>query len=94
MKLTPTMDRVAILPDGPIKKTEGGILLPEKGQKEVHYGTVLAIGPGGFNIDGSRREMSVKPNDRVLFSGSHNLTPTGSKVVIVDDEDVLAIVGK
>ncbi len=90
MKLTPTLDRVAIVPDPKEAKTKGGILIPGKAQKEVNYGTVVAIGPGGFNADGTRRPMSVAVKDRVFFTDCH-LTETGSKVVIVDDEDILAV---
>jgi len=90
MKLTPTLDRVAILPDPKEEKSKGGILIPNKAQKEVNYGTVVAVGPGGFNMDGSRRPMSVAVKDRVFYNDCH-LTETGSRVVIVDDEDVLAV---
>lgn len=90
MKLTPTLDRVAILPDPKEEKSKGGIIIPGKAQKETNYGTVVAVGPGGFNMDGTRRPMSVKVKDRVFFTDCH-LTQTGSKVVIVDDEDILAV---
>lgn len=90
MILTPTLDRVAIMPDPKEEKTKGGILIPGNAQKEVNYGTVIAVGPGGFNQDGSRRPMSVAVKDRVFFTDCH-LTETGTKVVIVDDEDILAV---
>lgn len=90
MKLTPTLDRVAIMPDPKEEVSKGGIVIPGKAQKEVNYGTVLAVGPGGFNTDGTRRPMSVKVKDRVLFTDCH-LTETGTKIVIVDDEDILAV---
>ncbi len=90
MRLVPTLDRVAILPDPKEEKTKGGIVIPGKAQKEVNYGTVLAVGPGGFNSDGTRRPMSVGVKDKVFFTDCH-LTETGTKVVIVDDEDILAV---
>ncbi len=90
MTLSPTLDRVAILPDPKEEKTKGGILIPGKAQKEVNYGTVLAVGPGGFNADGTRRPMSVKVKDRVFYTDCH-LTQTGGKVVIIDEEDILAV---
>jgi len=90
MKLTPTMDRVAIERESNEAKTKGGIILPDKAQKESNYGIVVAVGPGGFNQDGSRRPMGIKVNDRVFFTDYHTTT-TGSKVVIADEEDILAI---
>lgn len=91
MKLTPTLDRVAIIREKKEQRTKGGIILPDEAKKESNYGKVVAVGPGGFNQDGSRREMSAKEGDRVFFTDYH-VTVTGSDVVIVDDEDILAIV--
>ena len=88
MKLFPTLDRVAIIREEKKKKSKGGILLPN--QEESNYGEVTAVGPGAFNMDGSRRQMSVKKGDVVFFTDYHT-TVTGSKTVIVDDEDILAI---
>jgi chaperonin GroES len=91
MKLTPTLDRVAIIREAEEEITEGGIILPDGAKEESNYGEVVAVGPGGFNMDGSRREMSVKVGDVVFFTDYH-VTTTKSKVVIVDDEDILAVV--
>ena len=91
MKLTPTLDRVAIEREPKEEVTKGGIILPDEAKEESDYGTVKAVGPGGFNQDGSRREMSVKVGD-VMFFTDYHVTTTKSKVVIVDDEDILAIV--
>lgn len=91
MKLTPTLDRVAIKREKKEEISAGGIVLPRDAQKESNYGEVVAIGPGSFNQDGSRREMSVKVGDVVFFTDYH-ITTTKSKIVIVDDEDILAIV--
>lgn len=90
MKLTPTLDRVAIEREDNEAKTKGGIILPDKAQKESNYGIVLAVGPGAFNADGSRRQMGIKVGDRVFFTDYH-ITTTGSNVVICDEEDVLAV---
>jgi chaperonin GroES len=89
MKLIPTLDRVAIIREEKKKTSDGGIIIPNA--EESNYGEVVAVGPGGFNQDGSRRQMSVKVGDIVFFTDYH-VTTTKSKVVIVDDEDVLAIV--
>jgi len=91
MKLTPTLDRVAIIREEKKKTSKGGIILPDQAKEESNYGEVIAVGPGAFNVDGSRREMSVKKGDVVFFTDYH-VTVTGCKTVIVDDEDILAIV--
>ena len=89
MKLIPTLDRVAIKREDKKEKSAGGILLPN--EEESNYGIVVAVGPGGFNQDGSRREMSVKVGDLVFFTDYH-VTVASCMTVIVDDEDILAIV--
>jgi len=91
MKLIPTLDRVAIIREEKKKTSKGGIILPDKAKEESNFGTVVAVGPGAFNMDGSRREMSIKKGDVVFFTDYH-ITQTESKVVIVDDEDILAVV--
>ena len=91
MKLEPTLNRVAIIREEKEKVTKGGIVLPENAKEESNYGEVVAVGPGGWNQDGSRREMSVKGGDIVFFADYH-ITTTKCKVVIVDEEDILAIV--
>lgn len=93
MKLTPTLDRVAIKREEKDKVTSGGIILPEDTKKESNYGTVVAVGPGSFNQDGTRRPMSVKKGDVVFFTNDFHRTVTKSKTVIVDEEDILAVVG-
>lgn len=89
MELAPTLDRVAIKREDRKKKSDGGIILPN--QEESNYGEVVAVGPGAFNMDGTRRVMSVKKGDIVFFTDYHT-TVTGCKTVIVDEEDILAIV--
>ena len=90
MKLTPTLDRVAIRREDSEAKTKGGIILPDKAQTESNYGIVVAVGPGAFNQDGSRRPMGIKVNDRVFFTDYHTTT-TNSDIVIADEEDILAV---
>lgn len=91
LKLQPTFDRVAIIREPKEQVSKGGIVLPKNAKEESNYGEVVAVGPGGFNDDGSRREMGIKVGD-IVFFGDYHMTTTGSKVVIVDEEDILAIV--
>ena len=91
MKLAPTLDRVAIRRDNKEKLSAGGIILGAKAEQKSNFGTVLAVGPGGWYQDGTRRAMSVKVGYKVLFTDYHT-TETTSKVVIVDEEDILAVV--
>ena len=90
LNLTPTLDRVVIRREECEETTPGGIVLPTEAKKQTERGVVLAVGPGAFNYDGSLRPMSVKPGDCVIFTVYYEIAQ-GSKVVIVNDEDILAI---
>jgi co-chaperonin GroES (HSP10) len=63
----PLLDRVLVQRVKAEAKTATGIFLPEAAVKELNEAKVLAVGPGGFNKDGQRIEMSVKPGDKVLI---------------------------
>lgn len=91
MNLQPTFDRVAIIREPKDKTSKGGIIIPEGAKEESNYGEVVAVGPGAFNDDGSRRKMGIKVGDIVFFMDYH-LTKSSTNVVICDEEDVLAIV--
>lgn len=64
-----------------IKKTESGILIPEKSAETPIEGEVLAVGPGILRDTGTREVPSVKPGDRVILPQYH-----GIKIKINEDE--------
>ena len=91
MKLDPILDRVAIKRDETEEKSKGGILLASAGKKS-NFGEVVGVGPGTFNMSGSRNEMDVKVGDHVFFTEDYYCTKVEGKVVIVDIEGILAVV--
>ncbi|XP_043290147.1 10 kDa heat shock protein, mitochondrial [Venturia canescens] len=66
-RVIPLLDRVLVQRAEAITKTKGGIVLPEKAQAKVHRGTVVAIGPGSRNEQGTHVPLSVKVGDMVLL---------------------------
>ena len=93
MKLEPILDRVAILREKEkIEQSDGGILIPNAKDKQSNYGEVVGVGPGGFNMDGSRKEMSVVVGDRVFYTEDYYITEVSNNVVIIDEEGILAVV--
>ncbi|EPS43420.1 hypothetical protein H072_2629 [Dactylellina haptotyla CBS 200.50] len=71
--LAPLLDRILVQRVRAETKTASGIFLPESSVEKLSEAKVLAVGPGGFDRDGKRLEVSVKPGDRVLipqFGGS------------------------
>lgn len=72
--LAPLLDRILVQRIKAEAKTASGIFLPESTVEKLSEAKVLAVGPGGFDKEGKRMEISVKPGDRVLIpqvSGSY-----------------------
>lgn len=67
------------------KKTESGIILPESSNKDTPYqASVVAVGKGSFNLDGSRRKPDAVVGDTVLVEAF-----TGTTVILNEEEYAL-----
>jgi len=82
--IKPLDDRVVIRPSEPEEKTESGIYLPEGAKEKPQTATVVAVGPGKLNDDGSRSSLSVKKGDTVVY-GKY----AGTEVEVGDEELVV-----
>jgi len=73
----------------------GGIVLPDTAKEKPQEATVVSLGTGGKNEDGSDFEFSVKVNDIVLISkyGGTDVKVDGEDHIILLESDVLGIVG-
>lgn len=86
------LNRIVIRPDNETEKvSKGGILLPERSQNKPDRGTVIAVGKGKINSDGSRSEMDVKVGDYVYYARNFAmpLSVKGEDYVVIKDEDLL-----
>ncbi len=74
-------------------KTAGGIIIPDSAKEKPIEGKVVAAGPGKRDEKGKMIAMEVKKGDRVLFSkyGGSEVTLDGEEVLIISEDDVLAI---
>ncbi len=89
----PLSDRILVKRLESEAKTKGGIIIPDTAKEKPIEGTVVAVGPGKVRDDGSRREVSLKQGDRVLF-GKYDGTEVkidGEDYVILRESDVLAV---
>lgn len=83
--------------DEPETKTASGIIIAideKKERKAVEYGTVVQVGPTAF-IDYGRNPDCLKVGDRISlnrYSGKSIVDVDGTEYVIVNDQDVLAII--
>jgi chaperonin GroES len=95
MNIKPLGDRVVIKPLEAEKKTKGGILLPDTAKEKPQEGEVIAVGKGKVLETGQVQAPEVKVGDRVLYgkySGNEITTKEGDELLIMREEDILAIV--
>jgi chaperonin GroES len=95
MKIRPLADKVLIKRLEAETKTKGGIVLPDSAKEKPRRGKVLALGDGKLLENGKRSEFQVKVGDLVLFTsyGGTELKVDGEEVMIMEESDILAIVG-
>lgn len=72
--------------------SKGGILLPETAKEKPKRGEVMAVGPGAFGEDGKRQSLNIKIGDQVLFGAYAGVEIEKENMLIMSEEDVLAVV--
>ena len=95
MNIQPLADRVIVRPLEAEEKTKGGIILPDTAKEKPQEGEVLAVGKGKALENGNVQALEVKKGDRVLYgkySGSEIKTKDGEDLLIMREEDILAII--
>jgi chaperonin GroES len=95
MPLFPQGDRLVVKPSELSLVRPSGIHLPESVEKEeACEGTVLTVGPGKVNADGTLTRISVQPGDKVIYSkyAGSEIKYEGVTVLIVRECDVYCVV--
>ena len=94
MTVTPLGDRVLVKRVAADEKTKGGIILPDTAKEKPREGIVVAVGNGKLLDTGKRQEMSVKKNDRVLFSSyaGSEIKLDGEEMLILGEDEILAVI--
>ena len=93
--MQPLADRIIVKPLEAEEKTKGGIVLPDTAKEKPQEGKVVAVGKGKLSDEGKVQPMEVKVGDRILYgkySGTEITTKAGEEMLIMREEDVLAIV--
>lgn len=94
MNIQPLGDRILVKPQEAETKTKGGIVLPDTAKEKPHEGKVVAVGKGKVLDNGNIQALEVKAGDKVLYgkySGNEITTKEGEELLIMREEDVLAI---
>jgi len=95
MNIQPLGDRVVVKPLEAESKTKGGIVLPDTAKEKPQEGKVVAVGKGKVLDSGSVQTPEVKVGDKVLYgkySGNEITTKDGEELLIMREEDILAII--
>ena len=95
MKIQPLGDRVVVKPLQAESKTKGGILLPDTAKEKPQEGEVIAVGKGKVLDSGTLQLLEVKVGDKILYgkySGNEITTKDGDELLIMREEDILAII--
>ncbi len=95
-KIRPLHDRVLVKRVAEEEKTKGGIIIPDTAKEKPIEGEVVAVGSGHVGKDGKVRPLELKKGDRVLFSkyGGNEVRLEGEELLIMREEDILAVIGK
>ena len=95
MAIQPLGDRIVVKALEAQDVTKGGIVLPDSAKEKPQEGKVIAVGKGKVSDSGSVITPEVKAGDRVLYgkySGTEITTKDGEELLIMKEEDILAIV--
>lgn len=95
MDIQPLGDRVIVKPLEAVETTKGGIVLPDTAKEKPQEGKIVAVGKGKKTEDGKLIALELKKGDTVLYgkySGTEISTKEGDDLLIMREEDVIAIV--
>jgi chaperonin GroES len=94
MKIRPLHDHVLVKRIAEQQKTTAGLFIPDSAKEKPMEATVVAVGAGKVQEDGSVRKMSIKAGDRVLFTkySGNEIKIDGTEHLILREDDVLALV--
>ena len=93
-KVKPLGDRVLIQPEDRETTTASGLVLPDTAKEKPQEGTVLAVGSGRVNDEGTTIALEIKEGDKVLYAkyAGTELRLDDEDYLIVSERDVLAII--
>ncbi len=95
MNIQPLGDRIVVKPLEAETKSKGGIVIPDTAKEKPQEGKVVAVGKGKVLESGTLQAPEVKVGDKVLYgkySGNEITTKEGEELLIMREEDILAII--
>lgn len=94
MNIRPLSSRITVKLIEEDKET--GVVIPENFRQRSVKGTVISVGSGNLEKDGTRRPMVVEPGDVVVFGyGVGEMFGEGDDAVLMMyEEDILGVYTK
>jgi len=94
MNIRPLHDRVVVKRLEEEETTAGGLIIPDTAKEKPQKGTVLAVGPGKKNDEGTVVPTDVKKGDNVLFGkySGNEITVEGEECMIMREDEILAVI--
>ena len=91
-KFTPLDDRV-LIKRKTVSESKGGIILTESAQEKQQQGTVMSVGRGKYNSDGSLQPMQVKTGDTVFFAkySGVEFNFDNEDFIVMSESDIVAV---
>jgi chaperonin GroES len=95
MRVRPLHDRLLVQRVEEKEMASGGIIIPDSAREKPMEGKVLAVGNGRLLENGTKLALEVKVGDRILFGkyAGAEIKIDGEEVVVVREDEVLAIMG-
>src|SRR3989344_4263980 len=92
--IKPLADYILIEPLQKENTLPSGIVIPDTVKEKPQEGKVVAHGPGRTDDNGKSISMHVKVGDIVMFKkwGGTEIKVDGKELLLVKEEDVLAVV--
>ena len=92
--LRPLGDRIIIELQEAEQTTSFGIIVPDSAKEKPQEGVVVAVGAGRVLDNGTRAELDVKVDDRIIFDqyAGTEVKYDGKEYLILDVRNILAIV--
>ena len=94
MAFRPLHDNVLVRRLEAKEEQQGGIIIPDTAKEKPQEGQILAIGPGKRLEDGSRRQIGVAVDNKVLFGkyAGTEITIDGEELLVMRESDLLGVV--
>jgi chaperonin GroES len=93
-KVRPLYDRVLVRRIETEQTTIGGIIIPDTAQEKTQLGTIVAIGEGKTNTQGTSNPLKVKSGDTVLFGkyAGTEIKFGNEEYLILKEDELLGVI--